>query len=473
MAGTRSSTRQAAAASSSPTSSQGAPAANTGPAGRKRKGDSTAGPKSKRGKKGSDKAQATIEDTMPTEEKDDSKDDPKDVEMKDDEVRPDEATANAKKPVNDGGQNELNDREVAVKAREDAVKEREEALENGKAEGKDGTNGTEESETNKVDLDPKGDLAKLEETGDVEAKEEKNSGSKDGTTNAGDAVEESSKRGESTPSSILEKGIIYFFFRGRVGIDEPSDVNDVARSYIVLRPIPHGSKLGDGPIGDAGTNRLLALPKKVLPSSPKDRFMIFVEKAKASMEDIKSFFASSDYTTKTAGTRHTPSATPIGEGVYAITTTGRESHLAYILTIPSELSEVQKDVGLQERGSFVTSVKNPQYSGPANATLPEGPKYPQEILDEFRSLRWMPLQPKLLDYVNTQFLVIGHAGNDFEKATEQQPVDEKHDKDTPLEEMEKLEQEDELRVEHLKGDDSVFVDLGLSSKEYPKIQTTW
>lgn len=63
----------------------------------------------------------------------------------------------------------------------------------------------------------------------------------------------------------------------------------------------------------------------------------------------------------------------------------------------------------------------------------------------------MPLQPKLLDYVNTQFLVIGHAGSDLETATEQQPVDEKQDKDTPLEEMEKLGHEDELRVEHLKG----------------------
>lgn len=63
----------------------------------------------------------------------------------------------------------------------------------------------------------------------------------------------------------------------------------------------------------------------------------------------------------------------------------------------------------------------------------------------------MPLEPKLLDYVNTQFLVIGHAGNDLAKATAQQPLDEKHDKDTPLEEMERLEHEDELRVEHLKG----------------------
>lgn len=406
---------------------------------------------------------------MPAEEKEE---DSKDVEMKEDEARADEGTVEAKEPVKDNGLNDLKEREIAVQAREDAMKEKEEALENGKSEGKESANGIEENEP-KVDHGPNGDSSKVEKTGEIEAKEDVNSASKDQTANADDAVEESSKRDESTPSSILEKGIIYFFFRGRVGIDEPSDVNDVARSYIVLRPIPHGSKLGDGPIGDAGTNRLLALPKKVLPAGPKDRFLIFVEKAKASMEDIKSSFASSDYATKTAGTRHTPAATPIGEGVYAITKTGRESHLAYILTIPSELSEVQKDVGLQERGSFVTSVKNPQYSGPANTNLPEGPDYPQEILDEFRSLRWMPLQPKLLDYVNTQFLVIGHADNDLGKAAEQQPVDEKHDKDTPLEEMEKLEHEDELRVEHLKGDDSVFVDLGLSSKEYPAVQTTW
>ena len=321
---------------------------------------------------------------MPKEENEENS---KDADMKDDAAPTDEGTAEAEEPVNDEGQNELKEREVAVKAREDAVKEKEEAFENEKPEGEGSANGVEESET-KVDHGPDGDLSKTEETAKVEANEDVNSGSRidttatttttTTTTTTDDAVEESSKRDESTPSSILEKGIIYFFFRGRVGIDEPSNVDDVARSYIVLRPIPHGSKLGDGPIGDAGTNRLLALPKKVLPASPKDRFMIFVDKAKASMKDIKSSFASSDYATRTAGTRHTPAATPIGEGVYAITTTGRESHLAYILTIPSELSEVQKDVGLQERGSFVTSVKNPQYAGPANATLPEGPKYPQE-----------------------------------------------------------------------------------------------
>ena len=103
----------------------------------------------------------------------------------------------------------------------------------------------------------------------------------------------------------------------------------------------------------------------------------------------------------------------------------------------------------------------------------------------------MPLQPKHLDYVNTQFLVIGESQG-LEKATQPQSEDEKEGKEKPLEEMEKLEGEDEIRVKHLKGtqdvhislvrylrandalgDDAVFADLHISAKEYPKLQTTW
>jgi hypothetical protein len=220
-----------------------------------------------------------------------------------------------------------------------------------------------------------GDHSKMDDTGKVEAQ---NTKSDDSGEPANGAVEPTAREYE-TPASILEKGIIYFFFRGRVGIDEPSSVDDLARSYMVLRPFPHGAKLGEGEIGDAGNCRLLALPKKVLPISGKDRFMVFIEKTQLSFKDLKdNFLSASDYATKTAGTRHTPAATPIGEGIYAITTTGRESHLAYILTIPAELSEVQKDIGLRERGSFITSTKNPEYPGPANTNLPQGPDYPRE-----------------------------------------------------------------------------------------------
>ena len=179
-------------------------------------------------------------------------------------------------------------------------------------------------------------------------------------------------------SSLI--GIIYFFFRGRVGIDHPERVSDVARSYFILRPIPKDSKLGEGPIGDAGNSRLVAIPKKVFPQSGRERWIAFVEKTDISFDQLRDeFLASNDYVTKTAGTRHTPAATPIAEGVYAITTTGRESHLAYMLTLPERLGEVQTDLGLKEKGSWIVSTRNPQYPAPPNTQLPQGPEFSKEV----------------------------------------------------------------------------------------------
>lgn len=71
-------------------------------------------------------------------------------------------------------------------------------------------------------------------------------------------------------------------------------------------------------------------------------------------------------------------------------------------------------------------------------------------MDEFRGLRWMPLQPKHIDYTNAQLLIIGESHR-LDQATEALDRDQKHGKETPLEEMEKLEDEDQIRVQHLKG----------------------
>ncbi|KAL8873148.1 MAG: hypothetical protein Q9174_001336 [Haloplaca sp. 1 TL-2023] len=451
MAGTRSSARQKAAAanSSSPTSSQGQSALDQSNAtGAKRKaGSNKSSPASKRGRKGAKKEQTTIEDSMAIQP---AEDDTKDSEMKD---VPQEASTEASTAAgaDTGDPSPADDKSI------EKPKEGQPEADKEQANGSSGEQGLKGISSEKIDT----------KQDDPEKPDSAN------TNNKEDAVEESSKRDESTPSSILEKGIIYFFFRGRVGINEPSEVGDIARSYIVLRPLPHGAKLGDGPIADAGHNRMLALPKKVLPVSPKDRFMTFVEKTNTSIEDIKTTLSSSDYMTKTAGSRHTPAAAPIGEGVYAITQTGRDTHLAYILTIPSNVDEVQEGVGLKQRGSYATSAKNPTASAPANASLPKSAEYPQEILDEFRGRGWMPLTPKLLEYENTQFLLIGHNEGALEKATAPQPDDVEQNKEAPKEEMEKLEHEDDLRVEHLKGNDTVFEDLGMSSREYPKLQTTW
>lgn len=193
------------------------------------------------------------------------------------------------------------------------------------------------------------------------------------------AVKQDSEREQNMPTNILEKGIIYFFTRGRVGIDNPEGPQDLQRTYFVMRPLPQGAKLGDGRIEDSDTNRLFALPKKTFPKSHSDRYMAFVEKGKTTMQSLKdTFFAGAEHETKTQGTRETPPATPIGEGIYAITETGRTTHLAYMLTIPQELGEVQEEMGLRSKGSFVISVKNPERKGPASAQLPQSPELPKE-----------------------------------------------------------------------------------------------
>ncbi|KAF2876793.1 tetrapyrrole biosynthesis, uroporphyrinogen III synthase [Massariosphaeria phaeospora] len=291
-------------------------------------------------------------------------------------------------------------------------------------------------------------------------------------TNGEGAIEESSQREKVLPSNILEKGVVYFLARNRNNFDTAESVGDLQRSYFVLRPFPRGGKLGEGPLQDLANNRLLALPKKTFPKSHNDRFMAFVEKAKTTIQELKdNFFKAEEYETKTAGTRHTEPITVVGEGVYAITRTeDRTTHLAYALTIPSELGEVQEDLGLRSQGSFVISIKNPERPGPANARLPEGPGFPKEIIEHFRGLAWSEVKPKYLDYPNAQILLIGE---DLETATEPTTKDTRAKKETPKEELEQLEREDHLRVKGLRGDDSVFEDLRISKKDYPQVPTTW
>lgn len=451
MAGTRSSARLNGNAKSS---QDDAPSSSP-KTGSKRKASSTDSPKDKR----AGKKQQTLEETIPdAEETKATETDPTDLESKDQptDIEMLEAAENGEgtdkvagstkdaveEPADAGAQVKADESKTAEKA--DEKQDNEQSVTNG-----DKHEGTDKSEQQK-ETSPK--------TEDAPATEENKSESKpadvkpQSTTN-GSGVEASSQREKAMPSSITEKGIIYFVTRGRVGIDEPESVQDLQRTFMVLRPLPQGAKITDGAIEDDKTVRLIALPKKVFPKSGRDKFMVFVEKANTSMKELKDeFFQGSEYDTNTAGTRQTPPVAPIGEGVYAMTYTNNTSHLTYMLTIPKELSEVQTDMGIREKGSFITSLKNPTVKGPSYAELPEGPGFPDEMIKDFGGRGWMPVQhSKYLNYPNVQLLLIGEDPQKFEDALEATEKDKKHDKETPLEEIEKLEQEDEIRVEHLKG----------------------
>ncbi|SPO07408.1 uncharacterized protein DNG_10102 [Cephalotrichum gorgonifer] len=245
--------------------------------------------------------------------------------------------------------------------------------------------------------------------------------------------------------TILEKGLIYFFTRPRVSVSDPKSLEDIARSFFVLRPADAEKKPRDD-----GPCRLCIVPKKILPTTGRQRWIGFVDKAnepyyKAVGEDM----AGSEYETKTLGQRHAPEAIAAGEGIYALTRSKRATNLVYMLTEPKELGEVQRELGLKNRGYYTISTRNPVYPAPKGMGLPESPKYPQVIMDDFESLRWIPTQPRHLEYENTQFLLIGHTSS-IEKAFR---GDGKEVKDsTPEDEI-------TIKEELLEGDEDLLYDI--------------
>lgn len=81
---------------------------------------------------------------------------------------------------------------------------------------------------------------------------------------------------------------------------------------------------------------------------------------------------------------------------------------------------------------------------------------PFRFIDEFRNRSWMPVEPKHLDYENAQILLIGESF-DSSHALDATSKDKKaDDKETPQEELEKLEGEDESRVKNLRGTSSAL-----------------
>lgn len=414
MAGTRSSTRNGST-NSSPVKNNDAAAGTK----RKPETDADAETSPKRGRKAS-KNQPTIDSMLDTKPKDTNDEDSKKAE---DDIEMQEAAQDVVKDAENDNADDQSSEQPAKDESNNATKE----------ESTDARNGTEPDGKTDNSADNKTEEAtKTEASGDG-------------------AIEESSQREKKMPSNILEKGIVYFFTRNRVSVDEAESVGDLQRTFFVLRPLPTGAKLGDGAIQDLENNRLFALPKKVFPKSHNDRFMAFVEKANTSIQDLKNnFFEGADYNTQTQGTRHTDPVTPVAEGVYLITRTeDATTHLVYSTTIPSEIGEVQEDLGIKDQGSFIVSVKNPERSGPASASLPQKPDFSKEIIEEFRGLAWTEVKPKYLDHEYCQILLIGE---DTGKAVEPTTKNEKHNKETPKQEIEQLEHEDELRVQHLKGE---------------------
>lgn len=104
-------------------------------------------------------------------------------------------------------------------------------------------------------------------------------------------------------------------------------------------------------------------------------------------------------------------ARPVGEGKYAIVKHEDHSELAYILELPKEPGEAQKELGIEKEASYIVTVINPIKPVPEGyPSANQPPQYPESIQQEFNdNENFIPLTKnlELINYQNAQIILIG------------------------------------------------------------------
>jgi hypothetical protein len=205
-------------------------------------------------------------------------------------------------------------------------------------------------------------------------------------------------------AEILEQGDIYFFYRPKKAAEEVKGIGDVRRFFMVTAPEKRKAG-GEGEAkeedfsADSSKNqlyRLFVIGKKSLPEVRKtearasERYWARVGGIFKDANELTRELLSDEF-------RRGDAARPVGEGKYAIVKHHQNhTELAYVLELPNEPGEAQKELGIEKEASYVISVFNPKISKPSNLpNTEEPPKYPQEVLDEFNETETLYLFPKI------------------------------------------------------------------------------
>src|ERR687885_2192882 len=209
---------------------------------------------------------------------------------------------------------------------------------------------------------------------------------------------------DNNEAEILEQGDIYFFYRPKKGAEEVKGIENVRRFFMVTAPEQdnHNNK--------SPLYRLFVIGKKSLPevreteARASERYWARVGGIFNDANELTKELLADEF-------RRGDAARPAGEGKYAIVKYHNHTELAYVLELPNEPGEAQKELGIEKEASYVISVINPKIPKQSNLpTTEEPPKYPQEVLNEFNETEnFVPLSKdtKFIDYQNAQIILIG------------------------------------------------------------------
>jgi hypothetical protein len=226
-------------------------------------------------------------------------------------------------------------------------------------------------------------------------------------------------------SQIIEHGDIFFFYRPKVGTEEVEDIGDVQRFYMVTSPEDgYGGNRGGKTKkkNNEGIYRLFfvgQLPEIVEgKSTSKERNWALNILTTSNPEDIHKELLPAEYTTETRGKRRIAAAAPAGEGKYSIVKHDGHTELAYLLELPEIPGPTQREFEIKKEASYIISVKNPDIKVPGFAAFSEDkkPRHSKGLMEKFGDRRWINVEdPELLNYENTQLLLIGARKKDVEE----------------------------------------------------------
>src|SRR5437588_3953200 len=165
---------------------------------------------------------------------------------------------------------------------------------------------------------------------------------------------------DNTQSEILEQGDIYFFYRPKKGAEEVKGIEDVRRFFMVTAPEEEKNNT------KSRLYRLFIIGKKSLPEVRKtedrasERYWARVGGIFKEPDEIARELFSDEF-------RKGDAARPVGGGKYAIIRHHQNhTELAYILELPKEPGEAQKELGIEKEASYVILVINPKVARPSS-----------------------------------------------------------------------------------------------------------
>jgi hypothetical protein len=235
---------------------------------------------------------------------------------------------------------------------------------------------------------------------------------------------------QEATAEVLEKGDIFFFYRPKTKIvDDGSggdvkSIDDIRRFFMVTATTTTAANTENEQQQQQfdGTNsktpkeeesqryRLFVIGKKSLPeirtteARRSERYWAKVGGIFENPQELSSELLSDEF-------RKGDAARPVGEGKYAIVKHQDHAELAYVLEMPEEPGEAQRELGIEKEASYIVSIINPKVPVPAGyPSSEEPPNYPESILKEFgENENFISLARDLgfINFQNAQMILVG------------------------------------------------------------------